>query len=61
MSNMVSINQAVRRAKDDGLNVSGYALRLWIKRREFPVRYAGSKALIYYPELVRFLTGREVN
>lgn len=57
MADMLSIRQAVERCKRDGIPVSDYALRLWVKRGELPVRYAGAKALIYYPALVRFVTG----
>lgn len=57
MSNMVSIRQAVQRSKADGIPVTEYALRLWIRKGDLPVRYAGAKALIYYPALVKFVTG----
>lgn len=57
MADMLSIRQTVERCKKDGIPVSDYALRLWIKRGELPVRYAGAKALIYYPALVQYVTG----
>lgn len=61
MSNMLSIRQAAQRSKQDGISVTEYALRLWIRRGELPVRYAGSKALIYYPALVQFVTRGELS
>ena len=55
MGNVVTIRVAVARAKADGLPVSEYTLRGWIKAGCIPVRRAGSKQLLYYPNLVRYL------
>lgn len=55
MPSVVTVREAVRRAKAEGLPVSEYALRAWIRTGAIPVRNVGSKALIYYPHLVRFL------
>ena len=55
MGNVVTIRGAVARAKEDGLPVSEYTLRGWIKAGLIPVRFAGNKALIFYPNLVRYL------
>ena len=55
MGNVVTIRGAVARAKADGLPVSEYTLRGWIKAGFIPVRHAGSKQLLYYPNLVRYL------
>lgn len=55
MGNVLTIRQAVSRAREDGLPVSEYTLRAWIKTGVIPVRYAGVKQLIYYPNLVRYL------
>lgn len=55
MGNVVTIRGAVARAKADGLSVSEYTLRGWIKAGLIPVRHAGSKQLLYYPNLVRYL------
>ena len=56
MSEVLSIREAVRRSKDDGMPVSEYTLRRIIKSGGIPVRQIGSKVLIYYPNLVRYLT-----
>ncbi len=56
MANVVTIREAVARARSEGLPVSEYTLRRWIKTGVIPVRTAGRKALLYYPALVRFLT-----
>ena len=55
MADVVTIREAVARAKAEGLPVSEYTLRAWIKGGAIPVRTAGQKALLYYPNLVRYL------
>ena len=55
MPNVVTVRGAVQRAKADGLPVTEYTLRRWIKTGAIPVRNVGSKALLFYPNLVRFL------
>lgn len=53
---VLTIREAVKRAKTEGLPVSEYTLRRWIKTGVVPVRLAGAKQLLYYPQLVRFIT-----
>ncbi len=55
MPDVVSIRQAVQRSKADGLPVTEYTLRRWIKTGAVPIRKVGQKALLFYPNLVRFL------
>lgn len=55
MSNVVTVREAVHRAKAEGLPVTEYTLRRWIKTGAVPVRNIGTKALLFYPNLVRFL------
>ena len=55
MPNVVTIREAVQRAKADGLPVAEYTLRRWIKTGAIPVRTVGNKALLFYPNLVRFI------
>ena len=55
MSNMLTIRQVVERLKADGLPLSEYALRLMVMRGAIPVRYAGKKALIYYPNVISYI------
>lgn len=57
MAEMLSIRQAVERCRRDGLPISDYALRIWIKRGDIPARFVGTKALVFYPALVEYLTG----
>lgn len=55
MPNVVTVREAVKRAKQDGFPISEYTLRQWIKTGAIPVRKAGAKLLIFYPNLVRYL------
>lgn len=55
MPNVVTVREAVKRAKQDGFPVSEYTLRQWIRTGVIPVRKAGTKILIFYPNLVRYL------
>lgn len=55
MASVVTIREAVQRAKNDGMPVSEYTLRLWVKSGAIPVRKVGQKVLLYYPNLVRYL------
>lgn len=55
MPNVVTVREAVRRAKQDGFPVSEYSLRHWIRTGAIPVRRTGRKILIFYPNLVRYL------
>ena len=55
MPDMLSIRETVNRAKAEGLPISEYTLRLWIKTGAIPVRRIGQKALVFYPNLVRYL------
>ena len=55
MPNVVTIREAVQRAKADGLPVSEYTIRQWVRSGALPARKVGQKALIFYPNLVRFL------
>lgn len=55
MREVLTIREAVERAKTDGLPVSEHTLRSWIKTGAIPVRHAGAKALVYYPNLVKYL------
>ena len=55
MADVLTIRETVQRAKEDGLPVSEYTLRQWVKAGAVPVRKIGQKALIYYPNLVKYL------
>ena len=55
MADVLTVREAVRRAGNEGLPVTEYSLRRWIKTGALPVRSVGNKALLFYPNLVRFL------
>lgn len=55
MASVMTIREAVQRAKSDGIPVSEYTLRQWVKSGAIPVRKVGQKVLLYYPNLVRYL------
>ena len=55
MMDVVTIREAVKRAKKEGLPVSEYSLRTWIKSGAIPVRRVGRKVLLYYPLLMSYL------
>ena len=53
---VLSINKTLIRAREDGLDVSEYSLRRWVRTGQIPSRQAGRTTLIFYPNLVRFIT-----
>lgn len=55
MPNVVTVREAVKRAKQDGIPISEFSLRQWIRAGAIPIRKAGTKILIFYPNLVRYL------
>ena len=55
MPNVLTIREAVQRAKADGFPVSEYTLRQWVKTGAIPTRKVGQKALLYYPNLIKYL------
>lgn len=56
---VLTVREAVQRAKEDGLPISEYTLRQWVKSGKIPVRQVGQKTLLYYPNLVRYLRCEE--
>lgn len=59
MPDVLTIREAVQRAKGDGLPISEYSLRLWVRTGAVPTRKVGQKALLFYPNLVRYLQCRD--
>ena len=55
MPDVLTVRESVQRAKADGLTISEYTLRSWIRAGAIPTRKVGQKALIFYPNLVRFI------
>lgn len=55
MPNVVTICEAIQQAKDDGLPISEYTLRQWVRTGAIPTRRIGKKSLLFYPNLVKYL------
>lgn len=55
MADVVTIREAVQRAKADGLPVTEYTLRRWLRTGEIPARRIGNKNLLFYPNLVKHI------
>lgn len=53
---VLTIKEATQRAKEEGIPISEYGLRRLVKAGKIPVRRIGTKTLIYFPNLVGFLT-----
>lgn len=55
-ANVLTIPAAIERVRAEGLPVTEYSLRAWIKSGALPVRRIGRKSLIFWPNLMSFLT-----
>ena len=55
MPDVLTIREAVQRAKTEGMPVTEFSLRQWVKSGAIPVRKVGPKALLFYTNLVRYL------
>ena len=55
MPDVLTIREAVQRAKAEGLPLSEYSLRYFIRSGAIPTRKVGQKALVYYPNIVSFI------
>ena len=55
MPDVLTIREAVQRANADGLRISEYTLRRWVRTGAIPARKVGTKALLFYPNLVRHI------
>lgn len=57
MPKVLNIQETVARSKAEGLPVSEYTLRRLIRSNAIPFRQVGRTYLIYWPNLVAYLTG----
>lgn len=55
MANVLTVREAVQRAKAEDYPITEYSLRCWIKMGAIPVRRICNKNLIFYPNLISFL------
>lgn len=53
---VLTVRATVQRAKAEGLPLSEYGLRLLIRQGKIPVRIIGTKQLVFWPNVVDFLT-----
>lgn len=54
-TDLLTPRQTVVRLKADGLPVSEYAIRCWIRTKQIPAAWIGKRALLYYPNVVQFI------
>lgn len=53
---VVTVPEALRRAKAEGIPLSGYSLRRLVRAGRIPARYIGPKALVSYSAVIRYLS-----
>ena len=53
---VLTVRATVQRAKAEGLPLSEYGLRLLIRQGKIPVQIIGTKQLVFWPNVVDFLT-----
>ena len=56
MPDIMTIREAVTRAKAEGIPISEHTLRAWVKAGKIPVRLAGNKQLVSYANIIRYLS-----
>ena len=54
-TDLLTPRQTVVRLKADGLPVSEYALRSWLRTKQIPAARIGKRALLYYPNVLQFI------
>ncbi len=54
--NTGTIRQTVARLHREGMNVTENSLRVWRRTGALPAAFAGRKAYIYYPNVIKLLT-----
>ena len=60
MADILTIRETVQRAREEGMPVSEYTLRQWVRSGNIPVRKVGQKVLIFYPNLIKYLQCEEM-
>lgn len=56
MRDMLSVRETKLRAATEGIPVSEYAIRQWIRIGAIPARKAGRTILVYYPNFRAYVT-----
>ena len=55
LSDIGTVPQHAKRAKSEGIAISGYTIRRLIKQGIIPARYIGNKPVFSYAALMRYL------
>jgi hypothetical protein len=55
MNDLLSIHGAAERCKLEGIPLSEKALRRFVKDGSLPATHTGKKALIYFPNVMKFV------
>ncbi len=55
MCDVATIPKTYERLKKEGYAISLCTLRRWVKQGILPAAFAGQKALVYYPNLLKIL------
>lgn len=61
MADMLTIRETSSRLRSEGLPISEYTLRRWVRTRAIPSVSCGTKALLFYPRVVQFIKGGDVS
>lgn len=56
MQNVMKPRPIIARARSEGYELSEYALRTWLRTGAIPSRKIGRDYLVYYPNVIAFLT-----
>lgn len=59
MPDVLTIRETVARAKAEGYPISENCLRAWTRSGAIPVRRAGNKQLIYFPNVLKYLRAED--
>lgn len=54
---LLTINETVTRSKLEKIPIPETALRRWVRDGTLPAAFAGHKALIFWPNVVKLLCG----
>ncbi len=55
MCDVNTIPKTYKRLKEEGYTISICTIRRWVRQGILPAAFAGQKALIYYPNLLKIL------
>ncbi len=59
-TDVATIRATAQRAKDEGLGVTERQIRTWVKQGHLRHTMVGRKALVFWPNLLRFLENGDI-